>query len=688
MLPKVVPLLVTDDIERAASSAAAETARQLALALSVLAPFAQGSGSVNSVNQELQSLAGQNYDSLLTVGRGVDNTVIARIGAAYQSVPNKGWLARLNGDITTRALVGQNYDIATVVLVPKAYFKRGLMQDTSLKVNVYTEFRNARDGTLLSDRPRDVAVSLFDRALTETVLSVKKWPWYYQDWAQQSVDEKYQTASAFAGYVEEDDFSSFVNTLEKDCRGEAPPRPGSPPQDANTGNRGPAPDQHPLEHIARGQAVAASGCPNGDFTAADARNLWTRLSALLPDSSFNTAIVRLPFVQELDIPDQVIALLDDGKSGMQAQVRTNATEIGANIVATVNLFGAAPPDPAAAKGAPSKCTAQPTSLLSKSAAFDQTTGILTFQFPSAAASGITDIGKCTPTKPGDATMASLNALELSRPSCDLDSLPGREVRGSNCTQLVDASAKNGSHTAMNPLPLNISYVLASGTAGPAPGFTFTSGTKQVVEVNSNGEVIVAFTKWGKAEATALVTVDGATLLGAAATTAADLPAAGQLSLSKNQVSVPTGSGALTLQLTNSCPRRSGDGTGARQVGERLAHRYDIHSSRGRTDVSQSAISLRCSPNKEREVSTCPRKPSLIMKQVQPYRTPTTGRVTSALGTRPHRNAYGGVPPRPPNPRPRPAPAPQSPATPTPAEPLPAELPEDPRPAPAPDPHPL
>ena len=89
-LPIVVPLIVTDDIERAASSTAAESATQLAAALSILAPYAQASGSVNSLRQTLESISGQNFDSLLTVGRASPNTVIARIGAAYQTITKEG----------------------------------------------------------------------------------------------------------------------------------------------------------------------------------------------------------------------------------------------------------------------------------------------------------------------------------------------------------------------------------------------------------------------------------------------------------------------------------------------------------------------------------------------------------------------------------------------------------------------
>jgi hypothetical protein len=489
LLPIVVPLLVTDDIERAASSAAAETAQQLGIALSVLAPYAQASGSLDSVKQQLQSLTGQNYDSLLTVGRDADNSVSARIGAAYQTVARKDPGKRKDGDTTTRALVGQNYDIATIVLVPKEYFS-AREADPALNLVAYTELRNTNDGTVLPRRPNNVYVALFDTALNDTVSNVNTWAWY-KKWKALPVAEEYEQARVLVGPVQSGKFAEFLNTY------------------CEWAEQGTSPD---------------SPCISNPEHQYEAQNLWTRLASTLPDSAFKTTLLALPFLKAIDIPDQIVTVLDDGKSSMQAQVRTNAAALGTSIVATLALVGEN-----------EKKIKFTIPLISKITSFDQTTGILTFQFASAASNGISGVDMTGST------------LTLSR-QCDLAS-GAHGDEGKICTELTkivsasDVQQKPNAKTQKgNTLELKASYVIAKASAGPTPGFTFASGAKQIAAINGTGTVNVYFPTWKTAESTATITVDGASIVSTSAGTLAN----GQVTIAKPGASV-------TMQLMNLVP---------------------------------------------------------------------------------------------------------------------------------------
>src|SRR5262249_129162 len=98
-LPHVLPLLVTDDLERALKFRAVEAAGQIGLALTFMYQGVGGNVSANKANQALDTIFGQDINSRLTVTRLSDNTLYARIGAAYQATAGA-------------ALIGQTNDIS------------------------------------------------------------------------------------------------------------------------------------------------------------------------------------------------------------------------------------------------------------------------------------------------------------------------------------------------------------------------------------------------------------------------------------------------------------------------------------------------------------------------------------------------------------------------------------------------
>lgn len=527
-MPLVVPLLVTDDIQRAASSAAAENARQLALALQILAPYAQGTASANSIKQQLQSLSGQNYDSILTVGRNNENTLLVRVGAAYQTVAAS--LSNKKGTPqNTRSLVGQNYDVSTIVLVPRTYFKnRTDPNKFGLVVDVHSDFIDIDTGRKLDTRSQDVTIRDFDSALKEADYKITTWPWYRQVWNGGSTD-KFSIASKMNGYVTTGSFDAFLGeyckwkqTPNVSAEGKIPSTQGdalSANVDASKSDSGEGID-------------LIQKCRESDSDVSDAEFIWTRLSALSPDSSFSSSSIDLPVGDTVIIPPQIPTVLDDGKAAMTLQLRTQNASLGEKLIATLTLSGKHTKviPGRKVKGVQQKVQEDvPFSvpIMSKSSSFDQTTGILTFQFPSAAAIGVTGV---------DAT--EVKGLSVEQPGCDLESDDG-DVH--NCPRLFSGSSGPEASQGKVPLAYDIKYVLA--TSGPTlvPGFTFASGTKQIVESSGTGSVIVYFPTWG-AEDSAVLTFDGASVTGASAGT-----------LANGQVTLKTAGTAVTLQLMNLVP---------------------------------------------------------------------------------------------------------------------------------------
>lgn len=535
-MPLVVPLLVTDDIQRAASSAAAESARQLALALQILAPYAQGTASANSIKQQLQSLSGQNYDSILTVGRNNENTLLVRVGAAYQTVA-ASLTNKKGAPQNTRSLVGQNYDISTIVLIPRNYFKyRTDPNKFGLVVDVHSDFIDTDTGKKLDIRSHDVTVQDFDSALKEANFRIPTWPWYRQVWNGGSTD-KFSIASEMNGFVTTGNFDTF---LQRYCEWKQTPDASAPARSSSTQGDASQANGDASKSDSGEKTDPIQTCRQDTDDQSDAEFLWTRLSALSPDSSFLSSSIDLPVGEKVTIPPQIPTVLDDGKAGMTLQLRTQNTSIGEKLIATLTLTGKRTKvvPGKKVKGVQQKVQQDvPFSIpiMSKSSSFDQTTGVLTFQFPSAAASGITGV---------DA--AEGGSLSVGQPGCDLTS---DDDHVHNCSRLFFQSPHSSSsgktsasqETGTDSLAYDIKYVLSPSGPSLVPGFTFASGTKQIVESSGTGSVIVYFPTWG-AEDSAVLTFDGASVTGASAGT-----------LANGQVTVKTAGTAVTLQLMNLVP---------------------------------------------------------------------------------------------------------------------------------------
>ena len=153
-VPRIVPILAADDIERTLESRAVESAMQIGLAVSAAVHGVGILGGINNVNQTINSISGQDFNSRLSVVRQAENVLYVRIGASEQGSAGQ-------------ALVGQNYDIATILLVPRKYLPDNASTLPNINVVTYDQFRNARDGKPLSARSNPAYVAQIDGIMQE-----------------------------------------------------------------------------------------------------------------------------------------------------------------------------------------------------------------------------------------------------------------------------------------------------------------------------------------------------------------------------------------------------------------------------------------------------------------------------------------------------------------------------------------
>lgn len=259
--PRAIPFLVTDDVEKALKTRSSETARQIAIAIGALTNGVAANAGYNNLAQVLNTISSQDINSRLTVARESENTIYARLGAAYEAT-NKF------------ALVGQTYDVFVLLLIPK--FPKDAI-NRSVRVISNTEFRHAEDGTKLS--PRSAELLLKDaNAMMANILLLKKnllVKWNYAD-----DTTKLQFIGRVAGIIQQNgSYEDFVDVLGKEspfC-----------------------------------SEASSNDCK---YSIQVGRSFWTAFSRLLADSSFKSAIFELPKPKPYAIPKQTALIVDDKKS--------------------------------------------------------------------------------------------------------------------------------------------------------------------------------------------------------------------------------------------------------------------------------------------------------------------------------------------------------------------------------------
>ena len=251
-----------------------------------------------------------------------------------------------------------------------------------------------------------------------------------------------------------------------------------------------------------------SYCPNPDNEIA-ADRLWNRLSAALPDIASTAFLLPLPYLDKIIVRSQSVAVIDDGKATMTAQVQAPTASLQANLLAILQV--------------PAKVGKAKISVLSKTMSFDSNSGLVGFTFPSLQASGI-------------AALAKLQGMQIQI----VDPLCSPATRQSLCQKFEQNDATAITRDPFAGVTLPVMYAVAKGAPGPVPDFTFVSSAKQIV-TGPTATAIVAFPTWGK-EPLYTISVDGADI----SQTSAGI-------LANGQVKVAKGSGAITLSFTNILP---------------------------------------------------------------------------------------------------------------------------------------
>lgn len=132
--PRVLPLLVTDNLEMSASSRSNEQIQQMGFAMGGGGGGVTSSLGIDSTDARLDRRAGLDLNSLLTVARVSENTLMVRLGAMQQ------------GSVRF-AMVPRTHNVTVVVMIPQG-------AKSGLQVLARTVFKDAATGDPLPQRSR------------------------------------------------------------------------------------------------------------------------------------------------------------------------------------------------------------------------------------------------------------------------------------------------------------------------------------------------------------------------------------------------------------------------------------------------------------------------------------------------------------------------------------------------------
>lgn len=474
-LPEVVPVLVTDDIERAVESRSVEVANQIALALSYLSPTLGGRGHLDKLQQSIQAAFGQDINSALTVTRQTDNTLYVRIGAVENATSGL-------------SLTGRTYDVAVLLLVPKVYFSRQANEGSTAHVEIvtYSEFRNATSGAVLPERSGSLP-DVADEEITQAMGDVSStWLQHWQEFQRCAVPEgpepngcsmsgngdvrPYGVEQELIAAVRQSNFSWFRDLVEM------------------------------IESTnAVGTVPKSAGEINGITYSQREEELWTRLTVLLADSAYSDAEVELRGPQPVELPQSSapVALIDDGHES--SLVLGGVSGIPDNsLIAALELR------------TPSVATFFDTSI-----AYNEGSGDLTIKFPSLKQMGLKASGIS-----GRVVLAS-KSCDRSVTLCAV--FPGRSStkqagRASAKTPAVPAapeppSAKppasspesSAQRCGKRQMCYEVAYFVAGAPPAKAPNFKLsTSATVVDTSSGNRGSIVVTIAKLKKASQRVLV----------------------------------------------------------------------------------------------------------------------------------------------------------------------------------------
>jgi hypothetical protein len=153
---RILPLLVTDNIEAAIHSRSVNQVRRLALALSAIAGGVGAAGDLQKLDESLRSAIGRDLNSTFTVGRLTDNTLRCRFGATHQAASHF-------------AMVPQTHNVTLLLLVPNEVAgnepKEG--KQKQVRLTARTRFVDVDTGVELPGQSQDDAYRNLAQILNE-----------------------------------------------------------------------------------------------------------------------------------------------------------------------------------------------------------------------------------------------------------------------------------------------------------------------------------------------------------------------------------------------------------------------------------------------------------------------------------------------------------------------------------------
>ena len=138
---RILPLLVTDNLESESASRSLDTIRQLSLAINALWSGEALGGGLTNKQQQIEDIFARNTNSLLTIGQVSANTARVRIGAARQAT-------------SKYAMIPRNHHVTLLMMVPEEMAEE---DKNNILVLAKWHLRDAETGERLEDHEeRDV----------------------------------------------------------------------------------------------------------------------------------------------------------------------------------------------------------------------------------------------------------------------------------------------------------------------------------------------------------------------------------------------------------------------------------------------------------------------------------------------------------------------------------------------------
>lgn len=375
-VPVAVPLLAADDLQMAVRAKAIEEAQQIGLALNAMVSGVGVAAGANRLNQTLRGILNHDLSSSLTVSRETDNTLYVKIAAN-------------NAASGEPSLVGQTYDVAVLLLIPRRFFAEDTA--TTVAVTTYTEFRNAFDGSVLARRSEQALVARATGLLIPFLQTAAQ----RDVWTGVGFDDQLAFIRRVSGPLQRGDYAAFLTAV------------AGPVGHCGAPCAGPA-----VQRLFEDDQAFALG-----------QTLWTALSAVNADSAFKSSVVELPRPAPITTAEQDIFLQDDGKEVATAVVSGLGGYTAGSLKATLRIT------PLDAAGKAQSLVVVPAQAM----AFDPAMQALTLTFPSLAKLGLRK------------TSSSGSSLELALAPCDrarrlCPALNGAAGAASYAVRVVAASA--------------------------------------------------------------------------------------------------------------------------------------------------------------------------------------------------------------------------------------------------------